>query len=395
MLTETRRLFFAFALLLAGTTPAAAQHGGDMLIGSTANNGGALAIQYDFGPKIQLAPSVTIGGTTVYTATDPGFDAILADGGGFFVLNTNTQISVQLLSFDAGASVKVRTTVLDTVNESAVLGTYTNADQEALHHHPTWTLTLPNGVSGDYDLAFRLTTNSGSYTASQTYAVVLTNATPAPTATTTTTAVASSTPTTSVTAATATPSAPAATPSATPTPPPVCASVPLPGCRMPTVAGKSSLVIVDKADDAKDTIQWKLLRGPITPRADYGDPLASTSWSFCLYDTLGTLRASAEIPAGGTCAGKPCWKTSKTSFTYTDKERSPDGVQQLSLKEGLKDGRSTQSLKGKGIHLDLPALPLAEAAFPLTVQLQGTGGICFATTLTTVKTNTFGKLLVK
>lgn len=370
MLTGMKRIFFALALLVADTTPAAAQHGGDMLVGSTVNDGGALAIQFDFGPKIHLAPSVTIGGTTVYTATDPGFDAILADGGGFFVLNNNTQISVQLLSFDAGASVKVRTTVLDTVNESAVLGTYTNADQEALHHHPTWTLTLPNGVYGDYDLAFRLTTTSASYTASQTYAVVLTNATP---------------------------SAPVATPTPTPTPTPtsVCAVVPRPGCRVPTVAGKASLAIVDKPDDTKDSLQWKSVKGPITPRGDYGDPRANTSWAFCLYDALGTLRASAEIPAGGLCSGKPCWKAAKTSFTYADKERSPDGVQQLSLKEGLKDGRSTQSVKGKGVHLDLPALPLGAEAFPLTVQLQGTNAVCFATTLAIPTSNTAGKLVVK
>lgn len=388
----TTRLIFTFALWLAGTTPAAAQHGGDLLIGSTVNDGGALAIQYDFGPRIQLAPSVTIGGTTVYTATDPGFDAVLADGGGVFVLSTNTQISVQLLSFDAGASVKVRTTVLDTANESALLGTYSNAAPDALHHHPTWTLTLPNGVYGDYALAFRLTTTSGAYTASQTYAVVLTNATPAPTPTATAPA-ASPTPTASVAAATATPSAPVATPTTTPAP--VCDAAPQPGCRVPIAGGKSSLTIVDKADDAKDSLRWKLLKGPITPRADYGDPLATTSWAFCLYDALGTLRASAEIPAGGLCSGKPCWKAAKTSFTYADKERSPDGVQRLSLKEGLKDGRSAQSLDGKGVHLDLPALPLDAAAFPLTVQLQGTNGMCFATVLGTAKTNTTGKLVAK
>jgi hypothetical protein len=411
MTTATARIVLALALLLAGGTPAAGQHGGDMLIGSTVNNGGALAIQFDFGPKIQLAPSVTIAGTTVYTTTDPGFDAILADAGGFFVLNNNTQVSVQLLSFDAGASVKVHSTVLDTVNESAVLGTYTNAAPDGLHHHPTWTLTLPNGVFGDYDLAFRLTTTSGSYTASQTYAVVLTNATPAPTATATpsttptasptstatATTIATPTPTFTVAAATPTPTAPGATstPTATPTPGPVCAVAPLAGCRTPTVAGKSSLVIVDKADDAKDTLQWKLQKGPITPKADYGDPLATTGWSFCLYDSGGALMTRAEIPAGGLCAGKPCWKSAKTFFKYLDKELSPDGVHQVQLKEGLKAGKSGQSLKGKGVALDLPAFPLPPAAFPLTAQLQGNHGLCFETDLGLVKKNTESKLVVK
>lgn len=407
MTTRTKRLVLALALLLIDGPPAGAQHMGDMLVGSTADNGGALAIQYDFGPKIQVAPSLTIGGTTVYTGTAPGFDAILADGGGFFRLNTNTQISVQLLSFDAGASLKVRTTVLDTVNESAVLGTYTNAAPDALHHHPTWTLTLPNGVYGDYDLAFRLTTTSGAYTASQTYAVVLTNATPAPTATATAsstptptaTATSNATPSPTVTGAAATPTATApvatATPTATPTPGPVCAAAPLVGCRTPTVAGKSSLVIINKANDAKDTLQWKLQKGPITPKADYGDPLATTSWGFCLYDSVGALVTIAEIPAGGLCAGKPCWKAAKTAFKYVDKARSPDGVQQLQLKEGLKVGKSAQSLKGKGFNLDLPALPLPPAAFPLTAQLQGSHGGCFETVLGVAKTRSATKLVAR
>lgn len=389
--TKWSSLSLAFVLALAIATPSAAQHGGDMLIGSTVNNGGALAMQFDFTPKIQLAPSVTIAGTTVYTTTDPGFDAILADAGGFFVLNNNTQVSVQLVSFDAGASVKVRSTVLDTASESAVLGTYTNAAPDGLHHHPTWTLTLPNGVYGDYDLTFRLTTTSGSYTTSQTYAVVLTNATPAPTATATpspTSTTVAATPTETVAAATA-------TPSAAPTPGLVCAAAPLAGCRAPTVAGKSSLVIVDKADDAKDTLQWKLQKGPITPKADYGDPLATTSWVFCVYDATGSVLTIAEMPAGGACAGKPCWTTAKTSFKYADKDLTPDGVQQLQLKEGLKLGKSGQALKGKGSNLDIPALPLSPSAFPLRAQLQGSQGLCFETVLGTAKKNAPGKLDVR
>ena len=392
MTIGTRRVFLALTLLIAGGTPAAAQHGADISIGSTANGGGALAVQYDFTPKIQLAPSITIGGTTVYTATDPGFDAILADAAGFFVLDTNTQVAVQLLAFDAGASLKVRTTVLDAVNESAVLGTYTNAAPDALHHHPTWMLTLPNGVYGDYELAFRLTTTSGAYTASQAYAVVLTNATPSPTATSSATPSATATTTSN---ATATALVATATPTATPTPEPVCAAAPLTGCRTPAVAGKSSLVIVDKVDDAKDTLQWKLQKGPITPKADFGDPPTTTSWAFCIYDATGALAMQAEIPAGRLCTGRPCWKTGRSFFRYVDGKRSLDGVQELKLTAGSKIGKSALALKGKGVHLDLPSPSLATAVSPLTVQLQGDNGLCFETVLVTTKIDSAGKLEAK
>jgi len=379
-----------------------------MLVGFTTNNGGALSIQYDFSVKFQLAPSLTIGGTTVYTNTDPGFDAILADGGGFFVLNNNTQVSVQLISFDPGASVKVRSTVLDTLNEAAVLGTYTTAAPDGLHHHPTWTLSLPNGVFGDYDLVFRLTTTSGSFTASQSYAVVLTNVTPAPTATPTSTgtptATVSPTPTPSTTSTptltapgpTATPTpVPTASPTATPTAAPLCAATPLAGCRVPVVAVKSSLRIGNKSNDAKDTLQWKLAKGPITTKAEFGDPLGTTRYAFCVYDATGALSASAEIPAGGLCATKPCWKAAKTSFTYADKELTPDGMHQLQLKAGLKAGKTSVTLKGKGSNLDLPPMPLPAALLPLTAQLQGSNGICFATVLGVTSHNTESKLDAK
>lgn len=398
----TRSALLSIALLLACARTGAAQHGGDMLIGSTANGGGALAILYDFGAKIRLVPSVTIGGTTVYTATDPGFDAIGADGGGVFVLDDGTQTSVQLVSFDAGASLKVRDTVLDTPNESALLGTYTTADPDGLHHHPTWTLTLPNGVVGDYDLVLRLI--SGSYGPSTTYAVVLTNATaaptptstrtPTPTPTRTATPVPTATPA-GTTTATPSPALPSAAPTITPTAAPGCAPAPLGGCRVPITGGKSSLQIADKRDDDKDTLLWKLQKGPQTPKADFGDPLATTGFAFCIYDATGALRASASIPAGGFCAGKPCWKAMRTSVTYADKHTSADGVHRLVLKEGPKDGKMALLLKARGVRLDLPPLPVPGALLPLTAQLQGGHGRCFGTTLAETKTNTATKLHAK
>ena len=400
-MTTTKRMLLTLAMLLASTGGAGAQHAGDMLIGSTANGGGALALQYGFGPKIQLAPSLTIGGTTVYTTTDPGFDAVVADADGFHVLDDGTQVSVQLLSFDAGASVKVRSTVLDTVNESAVVGTYTGAAPDALHHHPTWTLALPNGVYGDYDLAFRLTTTSGSYTASQTYAVVLTNATPARTATPSPTpSAAAETPTATATLATpptttTTPTAGAATPSPTPTAEPVCAAAPLSGCRRPTVAGKSSLVLVDRSDDTKDTLQWKLAKGPATTKAELGAPLATTSYALCMYDAAGTRIAAAAIPAGGVCTGKPCWKETKVSFTYADKAGFSDGVRRLQLTAGAKAGKTSLAAKGRGPSLMLPPMPIAAASLPLVVQLQPSTGTCFETALASLGRNTAAKLTAR
>src|SRR5262249_61942349 len=105
-------------------------------------------------------------------------------------------------------------------------------------------------------------------------------------------------------------------------------------CRLPVVAGKASLQIVDRTIDDKDQLTWKWLRGADTSVADFGNPAATDSYVLCLYDDTG-LRAALRIPAGGTCAGKPCWRGTSTGFLYMDKDATPDGITQLTLKAGL------------------------------------------------------------
>ena len=71
--------------------------------------------------------------------------------------------------------------------------------------------------------------------------------------------------------------------------------------------------------------------GAATAITEFGTPNTTTDYAFCLYDA-GTLVAKIKIPAGGTCAGKPCWSAKPTSFRYQDKDLTPDGIQQLKLK---------------------------------------------------------------
>ena len=85
--------------------------------------------------------------------------------------------------------------------------------------------------------------------------------------------------------------------------------------------------------------------------------------------------ASAALPAGGQCKkgrrSVVCWKAEKKGFRYRDPEETPEGVQDLLLKEG-RSGKSRIVLAARGELLPLPATPLAQ---PVTVQLRnGTGG---------------------
>jgi len=163
-----------------GLGAAHAQHGGDMAIASTADGGGALAIEFDFGTVIPVTFLTELGGTSVYTATEPGFDALEADepDEGLWVLDDTTLVSVEITALDPGkTAMNLNGTLLDAVGESVVLGTQGAAPPNDLHHHPELRLLLlmPPGEYGAGTISFKLTTTSGSYTESESYTLTLSN----------------------------------------------------------------------------------------------------------------------------------------------------------------------------------------------------------------------------
>jgi len=180
-------------VLLAGRHEARAQHAADMLIGSTADRGGALTVQYDFTRKVRTTLSISAGGVSFYTAVDPGFDAATSttQNPPVYPLRNNTSVSLQVIELDPGVSLKVRNTTLTAAGDSALIGTSPN-----LHEHPQWRLTVADDVLGEFRLRFRLTTTSASYQSSATYTAVVTNLANDPTPSATPSASATPTPST-------------------------------------------------------------------------------------------------------------------------------------------------------------------------------------------------------
>jgi hypothetical protein len=129
--------------------------------------------------------------------------------------------------------------------------------------------------------------------------------------------------------------------------------------------------------DARDLLVWRWITGEATTLSEFGDPMTSESFALCLYEGAGPAaerRVTSQAPAGGTCAGQPCWKLAGTTgYRYIDRERTPTGLLKLLLKEG-DDGRARVVAKAKGGNLTLPPLPLA---LPVRVQLQSTSGTCW------------------
>jgi probable HAF family extracellular repeat protein/cysteine-rich repeat protein len=160
---------------------------------------------------------------------------------------------------------------------------------------------------------------------------------------------------------------------------PLCGEAPAEGCRTPVQSGKAQLLIKDFTPNTRDVLSWKWVKGAVTTKAEFGDPLAETSYAFCIYDESAGVPArvySRVVAPGGTCGTKPCWKATKTGYQYKNVGLAPDGELKLLLKEGLAPGKAALKLKGKGSALALPPLPLDQDP-RVRAQLRSSEGLCW------------------
>jgi cysteine-rich repeat protein len=155
-----------------------------------------------------------------------------------------------------------------------------------------------------------------------------------------------------------------------------CPAQPRVGCRVPVASNRATLTLDNKADDRRDRLHWRWMRGQATTKAEFGDPLATDDYRLCIYDG-GGLVADTEAPAGGECDARrprPCWSEKRQSFTYIDRDLTPTGLRSLKFKEG-REGRAKILMRGEGPLFAVP--DLTALASPVTVQLSNTSGTCF------------------
>jgi hypothetical protein len=172
-----------------------------------------------------------------------------------------------------------------------------------------------------------------------------------------------------------------------------CSDLPLPGCRT-GLPGRSKLQIKDNvkdsADNAKDQGRFDWKSGAATMASDFGDPVTGLpTYHWCVYDD-GELVLGAEIPGGGVCAGKPCWKNAgSTGFQYKSKGGDADGVGQMKLKAGG-DGKASIGVKAKsklGLFAAPKSLPLTGPVRSQVVVENGPSLVCFETEFTSPSKN--------
>lgn len=172
--------------------------------------------------------------------------------------------------------------------------------------------------------------------------------------------------------------------------PPSCTTTPQSVCRQPIQAGRSKLVLKDRAKDATDAVTWNWSAGEETLVADFGDPAVVTEYALCIYDRSGPggtfqLVSGFTVPPAQLCSGEPCWGK---QWRYKNRYRNPDGIVKIKLKAG-EAGRAQAKVKGKGSNLGLANLPLTP---PVKAQLQASNGECWGARYSTFINRNEGEL---
>jgi hypothetical protein len=78
--------------------------------------------------------------------------------------------------------------------------------------------------------------------------------------------------------------------------------------------------------DGRDKLQWKWIKGATTTKNDFESPLTTTDYLLCVYDA-GAPVSTTLIPAGETCAGRPCWKETAGAYVQGPRGHSERGLQ--------------------------------------------------------------------
>jgi hypothetical protein len=172
---------------------------------------------------------------------------------------------------------------------------------------------------------------------------------------------------------------------------PICPVLPIRICRS---ALKTSLQIKDKSPDTGDLVVFRWTKGDSTMQAELGVPATGATYRLCVYDATGLVR-SATAPAGGLCAGQPCWRqlgsaTTPNGFKYSDRQLTPTGTRSVTLKSGTSP-KPKAIWKAKGDALGDSSLGLVP---PVVVEVGNSEtSVCFGGTyggtdvLSTIRSN--------
>lgn len=138
---------------------------------------------------------------------------------------------------------------------------------------------------------------------------------------------------------------------------------------------------------------WRWIDRSGTVVSDFGSPLTTTGYAFCVYDHVAgvpVLSMSAAVRPDGICGlDRPCWKqigkSTPRGFRFRDVSRSQDATAQIVLKSNEAKRRSKVLVyaRGEGLVFPAPASPLFLNQGPeVRVQLVNSDGGCWESDFT-------------
>lgn len=164
-----------------------------------------------------------------------------------------------------------------------------------------------------------------------------------------------------------------------------CPATPQSGCIHARAHG-ASVTFKNSTNDNADSLLWNY-HGGATSVAALGDPVTTTGYLFCVYDSSGAPqpRVALAAPNDGMCKGKPCWK-GVSAFSYSDLLMTPDGLRKVTLRAG---SSSSLLFQGKGAHLFEHATmpPLLPLTLPVRMQVANSIGTCWDSLFSSATTN--------
>jgi hypothetical protein len=158
-----------------------------------------------------------------------------------------------------------------------------------------------------------------------------------------------------------------------------CPTSPLAGCRSVVERGRSMLQLIDRADNRSDMVIWRWYRGAATTKEEFGDPINSTVYNLCIYDSIAdtpSLVLGSNIPSVSDCnAGRPCWRGNRDGYRYRDFNGLNNGIRLVSLTKG-EATKSRLLYIARGVNAFIPDLPL-DQDHQVIVQLKNSNGLCW------------------
>jgi hypothetical protein len=137
---------------------------------------------------------------------------------------------------------------------------------------------------------------------------------------------------------------------------------------------------------AEPKLAWRW-RGTVADSTTFGPVTSTSGLTLCVADSNGTLLSEANAPQSGACQnGDPCWRTKPTGYDYIDRDRTPDGIEKITLRASPTPGKARIKLKARGTNLSLSSPPYVG---PARVRLvRDDGGACWEATFTSPSRNT-------